>query len=262
GGVVSETGTITVNVVPSNVAPTFTALPPAQVVTEDAPLTFTTANGNAITVDDGNGDTLTVTLSLTHGTLAVTPGSGATIAGDGTASVTLTGSAAQINGALEGLTRTNIGDYSGADPITLTVDDGTAAPVTGTIGVAITADADIVADTVTTAEETAIAFNPIAGTNGAEADNFENGAATITAVGAPGNGSVSVAGNVITYTPDGDFVGDDTFTYTVTTLDGNGNPVTETASITVSVTNTNDAPVNTVPGAVQVTDEDVALAIT
>jgi Ca2+-binding RTX toxin-like protein len=121
---------------------------------------------------------------------------------------------------------------------------------TANITVTVNAVADIVADTVTTNEDTAISFNPITGTNGSEADNFEgspqitqiNGT-TITAGGAAvgvTNGSVSLGtGNVLTFTPTADFNGvAPAFTYTV--LSGG---VTETANITVTVSAANHAPV-------------------
>ena len=49
--------------------------------------------------------------------------------------------------------------------------------------------ADIVADTVTTAEDSAVTFNPLSGTNGAEADSFENAGAAITAITQPAVGA-------------------------------------------------------------------------
>ena len=52
-------------------------------------------------VIDGNAGSETVTLSVDHGTLNVTAGtSGAGVAGSGTASVTITGTTAQINALL------------------------------------------------------------------------------------------------------------------------------------------------------------------
>src|SRR5262249_4929914 len=51
---------------------------------------------------DAHGAALTTTLSVTHGTLAVAALGGAIVSGSGSAAVTLTGSAAQINAALAG----------------------------------------------------------------------------------------------------------------------------------------------------------------
>ena len=51
----------------------------------------------------------------------------------------------------------------------------------------------------------------------------------------------------MTYTPDANYAGSDTFSYTVETDDGNGGTVSETGSITVTVTAANDAPEQVVP---------------
>lgn len=62
---------------------------------------------------------------------------------------------------------------------------------------------------------------------------------TVTAVGTAQNGSVSLAGTNITYTPVANFNGTDTFTYSIS--DGAGG--TATATVTVTVDAVNDAPI-------------------
>ena len=52
---------------------------------------------------------------------------------------------------------------------------------------------DIVADSVTTNEDTAITFNVVTGTNWASTDNFENPGAAVTAVTQGAHGTVSFA---------------------------------------------------------------------
>ena len=62
-------------------------------------------------------------------------------------------------------------------------------------------------------------------------DSFE-GTPVVTATTAPTNGAVVINGdNTITYTPNADYTGADSFTYTVTS-----GGVTETATVTVTVT--------------------------
>ena len=51
---------------------------------------------------------------------------GAGVTGNGTASVTLAGTAAQINAALAGLTYTGNPDFNGGDTLTVATNDGTA----------------------------------------------------------------------------------------------------------------------------------------
>ncbi|MEM7478096.1 MAG: Ig-like domain-containing protein [Planctomycetota bacterium] len=69
------------------------------------------------------------------------------------------------------------------------------------------------------------------------------------------NGSVSNSGGILTYTPDANFNGSDSFTYMV----GDGNGGTDTASVNVTVTPVNDNPVANNDSAS--TNEDVAVVI-
>ncbi|MEN0040406.1 MAG: tandem-95 repeat protein, partial [Pseudomonadota bacterium] len=62
---------------------------------------------------------------------------------------------------------------------------------------------------------------------------------TVTSIGTASNGVVTMLGTQITYQPNPDFFGQDTFTYTVS--DGNGGETTRTA--TINVTAVNDLPV-------------------
>ncbi len=92
-------------------------VPGPQNVDEDGTLVFSVANGNSITVSGGGaGDaTLRVVVSVTNGafTLAGTVGL-ASVSGNGTASVTMTGSSAAIDAALAGASYQPTGDYAGA----------------------------------------------------------------------------------------------------------------------------------------------------
>ena len=62
---------------------------------------------------------------------------------------------------------------------------------------------------------------------------------TVESGDGPANGSVSISGGVITYTPNLNFNGLDTFVYTIT--DENGG--TDTATVDITVTSVNDAPI-------------------
>ena len=66
-------------------------------------------------------------LSVAHGILNVTAGAGVT--GNGTATVTIAGTAAQINTALAGLAYTGNLNFNGADTLTVATIDGTAADI-------------------------------------------------------------------------------------------------------------------------------------
>ncbi|WP_352749378.1 Ig-like domain-containing protein, partial [Mesorhizobium sp. M0615] len=225
----------------------------AQIATED-----TTKAIGGISVADSDGGLLTTTISVNHGTLTVTSGPGVTQ--NGTNSVIITGTSAQINAVLSSLTYKAVPDYNGADNLTIATSDGLATD-TDTVAITINAVSDIVADTVVTNEDTAITFNPVSGANEVSgADNFE-GNAQITAingsaitVGGPAiavsHGSVTLgAGNALTFTPAADYNGPAVFSYTVTS-----GGVTETASISVTVNAISDIVADTV-----LTNEDTAI---
>jgi len=234
-GGVTETATINVNVAAVDDAPTL-SVPAAQTTLEDTAHVI-----SGIAVADVDGGVLTTTLTVDHGTLLVTAGSGASVAGDGSGAITLSGTAAQINAALASLNYTPAADYNGSDALHVSTTDGTT-PVTGTVAIGVTAVADVVNDVVAATEDQPIAFNPITGANETSgADNFEDTGRTLTAVGTPAHGSaVFAADGTITYTPNANYNGQDSFTYTVT-----AGGVTETATITVNVAPVNDAPVAT-----------------
>src|SRR6266542_4368127 len=91
-------------------------VPAAQSAAEDTTLAIA-----GVSVADIDSSTLTTTLSVTHGILNVTAGPGVTF--NGTASVTITGSAAQINTALAGLAYTGNLNFNGADTLTIATSD-------------------------------------------------------------------------------------------------------------------------------------------
>src|SRR5207249_4633520 len=73
---------------------------------------------------------------------------------------------------------------------------------------------------------------------------------TITSVTQPAHGTVAItnSGADLTYTPDADYNGPDSFTYTITdngTTNGVLDAKTDTATVTMTVTPVNDAPVAT-----------------
>jgi VCBS repeat-containing protein len=78
---------------------------------------------------------------------------------------------------------------------------------------------------------------------------------SIQSVGAANNGTVTIGGTTVTYTPNADYTGSDSFTYTIS--DGNG--ATDTATVNVEVTRTNDAPAAADDN--YTTNEDVELTV-
>ena len=100
-----------------------TLFPPTQTVNEDTALTFSSANSNAITVSDvdvGAGSEQ-ITLTITNGTLSLSQTAGLTFTtGTGTANSTMvfTGTLADINAALNGMTYNPIANFNGSSTLT------------------------------------------------------------------------------------------------------------------------------------------------
>ena len=159
----SQPATSLVTVVAVNDAPINT-VPGAQSVAEDTVLPIA-----GVSVADIDSSALTTTLSVAHGILNVTAGAGVT--GNGTASVTIAGTAAQINAALAGLAYTGNLNFNGADTLTVATNDGTATD-TDTIAITVNPVNDAPINTVpaaqTVAEDTTL---PIAGVSVADIDS-------------------------------------------------------------------------------------------
>ena len=117
-----DTAAVTIDLNNVNEAPVNT-VPGAQTTDEDTSLTFSTANGNLISVANDGGATAHVVVSVGNGTLTVSGAGSATVINDGTSSVTLYGTVADINAALDGLQYTPTADYNGSDTLTLTSQD-------------------------------------------------------------------------------------------------------------------------------------------
>src|SRR4029079_13896288 len=79
---------------------------------------------------------------------------------------------------------------------------------------------------------------------------------TVTMVGTPSHGDVTIGPGGVSYTPDPNYVGPDSFTYTID--DGTGR--TATATVHITVANVNDSPVAN-PDTFS-TPEDAPLSLT
>ena len=125
-----RTATVGVTITPVNDPPTLN-VPGAQTVAEDpaTPLAIT-----GLSVNDIDNDTLTVTLGVANGSL----NTAAPIARSGS-SVTLTGSIANINTALAGLTYMPNLDFNGSDSLTVGVNDGSGGVANGSVAITVTA---------------------------------------------------------------------------------------------------------------------------
>jgi hypothetical protein len=127
-------------------------VPGSQSVAEDTAGIFSTGNGNLMSVSDvddaNNGisgdESMQVSLTATHGTVTLsgTTGLSFTAGANGTATMTFTGTIANLNNALSGLGFLPTLNFRGAATLTITTNDlgnfGTGGALTDTDTVAVT----------------------------------------------------------------------------------------------------------------------------
>ena len=179
--------------------------------------TATTDEDTAVTIavlaNDSDVDDATLSISATtppaHGS--------ATVNADGT------------------ITYTPFPDYNGSDSFTYTVTDGNGGSATATVNITVTS----VNDPPAAQDDAAVAYEdvwvPMAVLSN---DSDVEDTLTITALSQPANGQAVINGARIDYTPNADYNGSDSFTYTVS--DGNG--ATDTAVVTLTVVAIDDTP--------------------
>jgi hypothetical protein len=186
----------------------------APVATDDA---ATTDVGVDVTVDvlandsdaDGNALSVASTTPAAHGTTAITPA---------------------------GIVYTPDVGFTGTDSFTYTVIDGRGGADSGTVSVNVVVPGTPVAgdDTASTDEDTPVDVVVLANDVDPNGDTL-----TVTNATDPPHGSTAVTpAGVVTYTPDPQFCGADSFVYTIS--DGTS---TDTALVSVTVVCVNDAPV-------------------
>ncbi|EMW8522615.1 tandem-95 repeat protein [Vibrio parahaemolyticus] len=148
-------------------------------------------------------------------------------------------------------TITPTADWNGKETITFTAKDPSGESVSQTVNFTVTPVADIEADKTTVVEDTPTIIKVLGN------DTFEgkDKVVSLDAENGPKNGTVIVNNDgTVTYTPDDNYVGKDTFTYVVTS-----GGVSESTTVEVNVTPVNDAPV--AKDDIATTQEDTAVTI-
>lgn len=249
GGMLTDTDVIDITVDPVNDPPVNT-VPGPQVTDEDVALVIGGSQLSIADLDAGTGD-LTTTLSVNDGTLDVTGGGGGTVMNDGTASVSITGTIAEINAALASVTYLPDPNFNGGDTLTVNTNDngnsgGPAETDTDLVPITINPINDIpmpLPDMIVVGEDGPPAAKELT-TNDFDLDGIDNlEIASVDLTGTIGVVLVNPDNDLVTYDPNGMFeslaageMAEDGFSYTVT--DGVGG--SGTADVTVKILGMND----------------------
>ncbi|EOD5376186.1 tandem-95 repeat protein, partial [Vibrio parahaemolyticus] len=148
-------------------------------------------------------------------------------------------------------TITPTADWNGKETITFTAKDPSGESISQTVNFTVAPVADIVADNATVVEDTPTIIKVLGN------DTFEgtDKVVSLDTNNGPANGTVSVnPDGSVTYTPNDNYHGTDSFTYIVTS-----GGVSESAIVEVNVTPANDAPV--AKDDIATTQEDTAVTI-
>ncbi|HCG8168666.1 TPA: tandem-95 repeat protein, partial [Vibrio parahaemolyticus] len=142
-------------------------------------------------------------------------------------------------------------DWNGSETLTFTATDPSGESVSQPVNFTVAPVADIVADKATVVEDTSTVIKVLGN------DTFEGDGKVVSldTNNGPANGTVSInPDGSVTYTPNDNYVGKDTFTYIVTS-----GGVSESTTVEVNVTPVNDAPV--AKDDIATTQEDTAVTI-
>lgn len=220
----TDTTTVAVTVIAVNDAPV--ALPDMATTNEDTPVTIAVLANDT----DVDGNPLRVIA-------ATSPNGTVVVNADGT------------------ITFTPAPNFNGSTTVTYTISDGQGGTATSTVTLTVVAVNDLPVarpDTATTNEDTPITVAVLANDTDADGNPL-----VITAATAPNGAVVINADGTITYTPNANFFGSDTVTYTIS--DGQGG--FSTASVTVTVNSVNDVPVARPDTAATNEDTPVTIAV-
>jgi VCBS repeat-containing protein len=230
GALSSNVATVTITVEAVNDAPA--AGDDAYSTAEDTTLTVS-APGVLANDSDPDGDTVTAVVSLApaHGSLALNP-----------------------NGSF---TYNPTANFNGTDAFTYRARDGSVTSNLATVTITVNAVNDAPAagnDAYSTTEDTVLTV-PAPGVLGNDTDP-DSGTLTAALVAGPAHGSLTLDANgSFTYTPAANYNGPDSFTYRAS----DGSLDSDLATVTITVTAVNDAPVAT--NDAYTTDEDTALTV-
>jgi large repetitive protein len=158
----------------------------------------------------------------------------------------------KLSGTAPNLTYTPAADFHGVDSFTFRASDGVLASNTATVSITVTPVNDppvAIAKSVVTEEGAPVSI-------ALTATDKDSTSLTFTVVSGPTKGALSGSVPNLTYTPAPGFNGSDSFTFRAT----DGSAVSNTATVSITVTAVNEPPVAAAGSAT--TAEDTSVAIT
>ncbi|MGA7614707.1 MAG: Ig-like domain-containing protein [Thermoanaerobaculia bacterium] len=234
GSLDSNVATVTITVNPVDDAPV-NSVPAAQTMDQGTTLTFSTGGGNAISISDVDAGVgaMAVTLTASDGTLSLSGTAGLSFTtGSGTndSTMTFTGTVANVNVALEGMTYTPGAAFFGSTSVTITTSDqgntGAGGPLSDSDSVAITVNqvnqppVNSVPAAQTIDEDTSLTFST-ANSNLISISDPDAGSASVQVTLGVTNGTLTLSGTTnLTFTT-GTGTADATMTFTGTIADIN-----------------------------------------
>ncbi len=275
GDTTSANQSFTIKVNPVNDKPTNTVPIDAQIVNEDDSLVFSSQQGNAISVADidAGSNSLLVNLSTDNGSLKLSQTTGLIVRGNGSGSLSLTGTLININTALDGLAFKPTTNFNGETSIKITTNDQGA---TGTGGGLLDTDEITIKVTPVNDAPTFIKGNNLSVSEDTAPQTIPW--ATRISRGASDESSQSLEFVVDTNNPtlfaeEPKIAEDGTLTYQLAKdangiatvnvslkdsggIENGGTDTGATQSFTITVKPTNDQPANIVPSELQTINED------
>ncbi|WP_436404792.1 T1SS-143 repeat domain-containing protein [Aeromonas sobria] len=286
-------GTIHVDVSPVNDAPINVLPTTPQVAQEDQPFVI---QGLQVKDVDAGSSPIKITLSVEHGTLTLPAGSGVTVVGNGTGSLVLTGTLADLNALLSGgVTYQGNSDFHGSDALTMVTNDqgntgsGGALSDTDVLPIEVQPVNDAPVNQLPTAPLVAQEDQPYT-IHGLQVKDVDAGNSSIevrlsvahgtlnlvagsgVTVTGNGSGTLVLSGPLdainallsggVTYQGEQDFNGQDQLTMVTNDLgnSGSGGALSDTDVVAIEVQPVNDAPVNQLPASMTV-KEDGSLSL-
>ena len=206
-------------------------VPGAQTVNEDTALSI-----SGLSVTDVDGNLSTVQLGVANGTVTVTLQGAATISAgsNGSATLTLSGTQADINATLATLSYQGSLNYTGADTLTVTSTDSNAVTDVDTVAITVSAQND--APVITAIADQTIVEDGTTGALAFTVSDVETAAGSLIVTATSSNTTLIPNGNLNLVD-----LGSGNWTIVATpALNQNGGPVTITVTVSDGTTTTNE----------------------